>query len=116
VLAHEIRRHRTYARAQFGWRAQVRRWWWIIVRRYECEICNHCGRPVGEANGSYWLATDGLWARVEGKVTGVSCMRCFAEHAVEAGTHVWWLAVEGHSPSGERLRPYPHSVGDLGRA
>jgi hypothetical protein len=105
----EWKRHHDYALEAFGWGAQLSRFYWIFVRRYAYEICDRCGRRVGAANGSYWCATDSLWGRVEGDEAGVDCMACFARLAVLRGTHVWWLAVEGHAPAG-RIAPYPHAV------
>ncbi len=72
---------------------RLRRSFWRHVRRYHFETCDACGRPVGRALGSYWLAEDVLWNEVEGNDWEIRCPRCFTADAASAGVHVSWRAV-----------------------
>lgn len=91
VLLHEVRRIR-----ERHWPAPLhvhaRRWYWIFLRRYECEICHACGRPVGHCTGSWWSADNALWQAMTGREQGVLCPPCFVEVAREKGVHVYWVA------------------------
>lgn len=78
-----------------GFRAAARRLYWIFIRRYECEICQACGRPVGRCTGSWWEADDAMWAHVVGNPQGVLCPPCFTAKADEAGVPVHWKVVAG---------------------
>lgn len=71
----------------------LRRLYWIFVRRYAYEICNHCGRPVGRSTGSYWLADDALWESINGRSEGVMCPPCFTAAGQQSGLWIAWKAV-----------------------
>lgn len=76
-----------------GFRASVRRLYWIFVRGYEYEICNHCGCPVGRCTGSWWKADDALWIEVNGRSEGVMCPPCFTEACKAKGFVIHWKTV-----------------------
>ena len=67
------------------WRAR----YWIYVRRYKTELCQHCGRPVRLV----YHAPDWIWEAVTGKArhpsgesaSGILCPRCLDDLADEAG-------------------------------
>jgi hypothetical protein len=85
-------------------RAALRGLWWWLVRRYPSEICP-CGRPVSRGiGGTYWSATNDLWAQVMGwpgwreqmgdwaylGPPGTRCPRCFTELARAKGISLFW--------------------------
>lgn len=77
-------------------RAALRGLWWWLVRRYACELCQDCGRPVGhEIGDTYWRADDALWLRVHGSPAGSVCTRCFVERADALGVFVHVEVVAG---------------------
>jgi len=73
-------------------RARLRGAWHIIMRGYRCEICIRCGRPVGPHTGSWWSASDDLWAVVIGDPHRVVCPPCFTDAADARGVRVCWKA------------------------
>jgi hypothetical protein len=57
--------------------------YWVLVRHWDAEICQDCGRPVREV---WWCHDDLLWEKVTGRpkpagsreaAGGVFCIRCF---------------------------------------
>lgn len=60
--------------------ARLRALYWILVRNYETELCERCGRPVGIV----YHAPDGLWELATGharfpdgqSALGVLCPKC----------------------------------------
>lgn len=78
-------------RGRFRSRAAcLRAIWHGVVRRYDCEICLRCGRPVMEHTGSWWHAPDDLWALAGGDPFGVLCPPCFTELLDQHGVNVHW--------------------------
>lgn len=65
-----------------GWRSKARAFYWLWVRRWETEICQHCGRPVRLV---WWCHDDALWTKVTGNpkpsgrecAAGIWCIWCF---------------------------------------
>lgn len=94
VLMHELgrlcRRRWPYPP---GVLAELRRWYWIFVRRYAFEVCNRCGRPVGRCTDSWWSADDELWMTVNGGFAGVMCPPCFTRACRARGIHVYWRPI-----------------------
>lgn len=80
--------------------ATLRRWYWIFVRRWETEICGHCGRPVARCTDSWWHAPDALWLAVNGQSTGVMCPPCFSKACRRAGYSVSWRATVDYALCG----------------
>lgn len=78
-----------------GARAEARRWWWRFVRRYPCELCTDCGRPVGRCTDSWWRAPDELWLEVTGSDAGVLCPPCFTNRCRTRGIPLHYEAVVG---------------------
>lgn len=60
--------------------ATLRGVWWWVVRRYEAELCQRCGRPVGlvyHAPDYLWKLATGLPRRPDGEAApGVLCPQC----------------------------------------
>lgn len=52
----------TYWRWFDNWPARMRGTYWWLLRRYETELCDHCGRPVGVV----YHAPDDLWELATG--------------------------------------------------
>ena len=69
--------------------ARLRLIWWYIVRRYESELCQRCGRPVGLV----FHAPDAIWERITGEARspggeaggGVLCPYCVDDLATAKG-------------------------------
>lgn len=69
--------------------AKFRALYWIIVRRYETELCHHCGRPVRLV----YHAPDAIWETITGKARspggeaapGILCPCCLSDLAEEKG-------------------------------
>ena len=73
--------------------APLRRFFWRHVVRYDSEICNWCGVPVGRCFGSWWHAPDELWLTVMPTKAGILCPRCFTDALIKKGILVWWQPV-----------------------
>lgn len=65
--------------------ARYRAFWHHVVRRYDSEVCGHCGRPVGLV---WWCPDDALWLKVNGDENGIMCVLCFDRKAMAAGTFI----------------------------
>lgn len=75
-------------------RAAVRGFWWALVRGYDGEICEACGRPVGSSTGfSWWTASDRLWQQVQGCYSGLLCIPCFTLDARRLGIDLHWSPI-----------------------
>jgi hypothetical protein len=72
-------------------------------RHGDVHPCADCGVPTSEATGSYWLASDELWARVVGDDSIVLCPRHFHDRAEQRGILVSWRAIEEAGPSEREL-------------
>lgn len=73
--------------------SKLRRWWWRVVRRYEWEICDACGRPAARGLGdTYWFAPNSLWNEVEGGPNGVRCPPCFDADCRGLNIDISWRA------------------------
>lgn len=70
--------------------AKLRYWYWRHLRRYESEICQRCGRPVGQV----WHARDDIWECVVGSHGGILCIPCFDKLVMQeyAGRFLYWTA------------------------
>lgn len=76
------------------WRAS----YWVIVRRWETEICAECGRPVRLV---WWCHDDALWTAVTGNpkppgrenAAGIWCITCFDEAARDKTGWIEWAPV-----------------------
>jgi hypothetical protein len=88
-----------FKRGRFhGTAAMLRALYWLVVRRWETEICQHCGRPVRQV---WWCGDDRLWERVTGNkkpdgkeaAAGIWCIRCFDEGARQDPETGWveWM-------------------------
>jgi hypothetical protein len=89
VLAVELPGGRAMSRTPLR---AMRRVYWRHVRRYDGEICDRCGRPVGRCTGSWWCAPDALWRDLNGGFAGVMCPPCFTAAAESVGIFVHWEA------------------------
>ncbi|MET0601373.1 MAG: hypothetical protein ABW167_05230 [Baekduia sp.] len=78
-----------------GLLAQARAVYWTLIRRWETEICQRCGRRVGPHTGSWWHAAEELWKKVMVEDHHVVCPPCFSTAAREHGILVCYLAIEG---------------------
>jgi hypothetical protein len=78
----------------FAWKfdtrtASVRALYWMLIRRYETELCQHCGRPVAIV----YHAPDAIWETVTGHARhpsgeaapGILCPRCLSTLAKANG-------------------------------
>jgi len=65
----------------------LRFWYWRNIRRYPCELCLSCGRPVN----LIWAAPDELWRQVVGDPYTVVCSCCFDRLALRAGLLLRWV-------------------------
>lgn len=63
-------------------------YWWII-RQYETELCQHCGRPVRivyHAPNALWEAVTGRVRQPDGTAApGILCPSCFDDLAEAKG-------------------------------
>lgn len=67
-------------RIGYTWKAKARIVYWILIRRYETELCQRCGNPVGVV----FHAPDDLWELATGwprfpdgeSAPGVLCPPC----------------------------------------
>lgn len=70
-------------------RAMLRGIYWRLVRRYETELCQHCGRPVllvYHAPDAIWEAVTGLARHPDGHAApGILCPVCFDDLAEAKG-------------------------------
>lgn len=69
---------------------KLRALYWVVLRRWETEICLHCGRPVRQV---WWCREPGWWEGVSGREDGggVMCVRCFDEEYVnQTGQPLQW--------------------------
>ena len=78
-----------YTRKFANFAARFRARYWIYVRRYETELCQHCGRPVRlvyHAPDWSWEAVTGHARHPSGEAApGVLCPRCLDDLADEGG-------------------------------
>lgn len=78
-----------YARRCDNRMAMLRTLYWWIIRRYETELCQHCGRPVRLV----YHAPDAIWEAVTGRARhpdghaapGILCPRCLSDLAKKRG-------------------------------
>lgn len=78
-----------YARRCDNRAATMRCLYWWIVRRWETELCQHCGRPVRIV----YHAPDAIWEAVTGRARhpdghaapGILCPPCFDDLAEAKG-------------------------------
>jgi hypothetical protein len=79
-----------------GWGTKARALYWLVIRRWETEICQHCGRPVRLV---WWCHDDLLWEKVTGKpkptgsresASGILCIRCFDTAAKKVCGWIEW--------------------------
>lgn len=79
-----------YVLSRYRGAALSRAFYWVIVRRWETEICRKCGRPVRVV---WWCHDDALWAAATGNdkppgresAAGIRCIYCFDSEAKDAG-------------------------------
>lgn len=78
-----------------SWPARIRAAYWYIVRRYDSEVCQRCGRPVGVV----FHVPDAVWEVVTGHARfpdgeaapGILCIRCVNElYAERAHDFLRW--------------------------
>jgi hypothetical protein len=78
-----------YARKFDNRAAMLRALYWMLVRRYETELCQHCGRPVRlvyHAPDAIWEAVTGRARHPDGEAApGVLCPRCLDDLATAKG-------------------------------
>lgn len=75
-----------YARKFDSRRATARALYWMLVRRWDTELCRHCGRPVRIV----YHAPDAIWEAVTGSARspggeaapGILCPACLSEGAL----------------------------------
>ena len=72
-------------------------------RHSDVHRCEDCGVPTSRPIGSYWLASDELWAQVVGDDTIVLCPSCFTGRAEAKDIHVSWRAVVDDVAASEPL-------------
>lgn len=86
----------SYVWRRFDGMARVRAAYWFLIRGYEYEVCQHCGRPVGLV---WWCHDDKLWEEVTGRAKtpgsdeaagGVWCISCFDAAARERADWIEW--------------------------
>lgn len=69
--------------------AAIRALYWMLVRRYETELCQHCGRPVRlvyHAPDAIWEAVTGHARHPSGEAApGVLCPACLDDLADAKG-------------------------------
>ena len=78
-----------YCRKFESWPATLRGLYWWVIRQYETELCQHCGRPVRLV----YHAPDWIWEAVTGKARspggeaapGILCPRCLSDLAEGKG-------------------------------
>lgn len=79
-----------YVLSRYRGIARLRAFYWIIIRRWETEICGKCGRPVRVV---WWCHDDALWTAATGNekppgresAGGIRCIICFDKDAKAAG-------------------------------
>lgn len=99
VLAYEWATRRAFTTRRALWRA----WWWAFVRRYECEICSECGRPVRHV----WTAPDPVWSSVMPGPGGVLCAPCFdVLYERKTGRSLRWVPRELTAPIPDLIAEY----------
>jgi len=61
------------------------------------EVCDHCGVEYY----AVWRAPDVLWKRLSGRTdgSGLLCMACFEEAALQGNIALYWECAEGLFPS-----------------
>ena len=63
-----------YIMRKFSGIARLRAAYWFLLKCYEYEVCQSCGRPVGLV----WTAPDDLWRElVSEDGGGIRCIPCF---------------------------------------
>lgn len=84
-----------YAWRRFSGLPRLRALYWIVLRRWDAEICS-CGRPVRLV---WWCHDDFLWEKVTGKAkpvgsresaAGILCIQCFDIAAKEVCPWIEW--------------------------
>jgi hypothetical protein len=72
-----------YARRSHNLAAALRTIYWWLIRRYELELCQHCGRPVRvvfHVPDDIWELATGCARRPDGEAApGVLCPPCVDE-------------------------------------
>lgn len=79
-----------YVFSRYRGAALFRAFYWVVLRRWETEICRKCGRPVRVV---WWCFDDALWTAATGHekppgreaAGGVRCIPCFDADAKAAG-------------------------------
>lgn len=94
-----------YARKFKTRRAQVRALYWMLIRRYETELCQQCGRPVRvvfHTPDHIWEAATGRARQPSGEAaSGILCPPCVDDLAEpKLGTYLRWTC----STSDEAMR------------
>lgn len=78
-----------YARKCDNRRATFQMLYWILIRRYKTELCQHCGRPVRlvyHAPDAIWETVTGNARHSDGHVApGILCPPCLSKLAKEKG-------------------------------
>lgn len=71
-----------------GFRARLRRWYWLYLRNYQGETCEDCERPY---RSTVWRANDKDYELVTGwGGRGLLCPSCFGKRAKSKGLRVTW--------------------------
>jgi hypothetical protein len=90
------RRNHSYA-LRYGWRwvwdyvrwrrpaAALRTIYWTLIRGWDGEACQFCGRPY-----LLWRAPDDLWLDLIGSPHGLCCLTCFDDRARQRGVWLQW--------------------------
>lgn len=68
--------------------AVARCMWLSLVRFYDGETCNKCGRSYGEF---IWWSPDPLWLALIGRYGDLRCPRCFDRQARAEGFRLTWM-------------------------
>jgi hypothetical protein len=76
--------------------ARLRGFYWAIIRGWDAELCQECGRPVRTV---WWCHDDWLWEKVTGdakpagsreSAAGIFCITCFDAAARKVCGWVEW--------------------------
>lgn len=87
-----------YVLSRYSGVPRLRALYWHIVRGWESEVCQQCGRPVRVV---WWCHDDRLWELVTGHIkpsgkeaaAGIWCPSCFDEAARDRAGWVEWAPV-----------------------
>lgn len=89
-----------YVRHSDGLVAALRSLYWMLVRRYKTELCQHCGRPVRvvfHTPDEIWKIATGLDPHPDGESAGgILCIPCvdeLAESTITGGYLAWTCEV-----------------------